>query len=793
MFVEKVNVKVLNKLSKISLKQFSYLMDMSETKRSKKDGYNYKEEYTKVINYCKEYQKEGKIEQDYRYEVFTDPELTNRKYPDNGLGRRQATKPSIQRLFNGVRGILCDNIMIDIDIKYCHNQILINLCKKYDIKYNYIQEYIDHREDKLNELMKYHKINRAEAKNAFLSPLNKIVITKEINSKNVKKNSFYEKYDMQTKEILNRLFDIYSNKDEYNGEVNRIKKEAIKKDKDWNYKGMFISLILRTEEDKILKKAIKFINKNYDFDIGVLMFDGMMIYKNDDINYDEVIDKLNEYFEKYGSYRWDIKPHAIDLLKYLDELEDKDIFFGNELLDIAEHILENKLKDKLISCCGNMYYMGDFKIKSHRDEIKSDLYQFIKEQNYFQKKMTDQGEKNILISRIHKNIKDLVDCLLNIAPTNPSFLNEVWDYTQFKLFFKNGYIDFKQNKFIEGKYNKTFIKINRDYIKSNNEEIRKQIYDKIFNPIFTVNKKMEDRKELLDNFLYTTAHFLAGDIELKKWINFQGMRNSGKGIICDVLKNTFEDYIVATNASNFFFKKNNNDSQKILSWVMDYEYCRIAMTSEVSITDDGKLDGNMIKSFTGGGDWMSARKNFQDERQFRIQAGLIICCNDMPKVEPNHALEMCQEYQMKSKFIDETFNENEKFENIIYYQKDNTLKSHFLKDPKVINEFVNIFIEHYNKEVLYPEKYKVEFNDDDNDYVILKELFEITKNQKDFIDNDLLKNICKDAKICFTLKKIKILLTGQGASVFRKGNKRGLSGIKLKADFDSDNEDYNDL
>ena len=45
----------------------------------------------------------------------------------------------------------------------------------------------------------------------------------------------------------------------------------------------------------------------------------------------------------------------------------------------------------------------------------------------------------------------------------------------------------------------------RDYIESNNEEIRKQIYDKIFNPIFTVNKKMEDRKELLDNFLYTSA------------------------------------------------------------------------------------------------------------------------------------------------------------------------------------------------------------------------------------------------------------------------------------------------
>jgi hypothetical protein len=44
---------------------------------------------------------------------------------------------------------------------------------------------------------------------------------------------------------------------------------------------------------------------------------------------------------------------------------------------------------------------------------------------------------------------------------------------------------------------------------------------------------------------------VAGQIEDKEWILLEGMRDCGKGAICDMIKNAFEDYVKATNSGNF--------------------------------------------------------------------------------------------------------------------------------------------------------------------------------------------------------------------------------------------------
>ncbi len=258
--------------------------------------------------------------------------------------------------------------------------------------------------------------------------------------------------------------------------------------------------------------------------------------------------------------------------------------------------------------------------------------------------------------------------------------------------------------------------------------------------------------------MYSTANYLSGNTSLKKWSLFQGLRNSGKGIIGDLLKNCFEKYIMTTNSGNFNFKKNVSDSQKNLSWLIDYRFVRIALTSEISIYDDIKLDGNMIKKFTSGGDYIMARKNFQDEMEFKIQAGLIVCCNDCPPIEPNDALEFCDEYDMKSKFIDNDFDEEDKIKGFTYYKKDNTLKDVFLKRDDIINEIINMFIESYYNEVDFPERIKKE-NDidnlDDDQYKKLSELFIFTNDSTDVIKNEDLKMIIKNNSITFNNKKVK--------------------------------------
>ena len=785
---ECVNVDVLNKLSKLTLTQYDYLMSKSTTKRH--NEYDNREEYTKLIKYCKAYKchlelgRKG-LQQDY-YQLKGE------------FGRLQARKPSIQRLFNGIRGILCDDMMIDIDINNCHPQILYNLCKKYDIECNYLSEYIDNRDVRLQELMDNYNLNRGQAKVYFLKCINKDNLTTKIEKKLVKNNSFFQKFDLQTNKIIKKLAKIYK-KDKRFSEWYE--------DKSYNTNGKFFNLVLQDMECNILIDAMKnIIVKNDEFDefndwsrIGVLMFDGCMINKRNDkgelIDYYNLIERLNNYFEDKGGYKWSIKPHTTELLQHLNELElkpNKDFHIADDIIEIVNHILQEPLKDKLVKCNGVIYFMNEHKIEFNEKMIKYELFDFITEQDYYMTTIVNEKEKRVNVSKTPNHIKNIIEGLICKCKKNNNFISDVWDYTQYKIFFKNGYYDFKENKFISGIFNKTFIKINKNYGKSNNDKLRKEINEKIFNPIFTIddNHNKDERTQLLNYFKYTVGQYLAGNIELKRWTLLQGFRNSGKGIIGDLLKNAFEGYVMTTNSSNFSYKKNNNDSQKILSWLIDYEFVRLALTSEITISDDEKLDGNMIKKFTSGGDYISARKNFQDEKEFKIQSSLIVCCNDCPKIEPNDALEFCDEYQMKSKFIDDDF-DDVKFNGFSYYPKDNTLKSEFLKRDDVINEIINIFIESYYNKCEYPKELKRELkNDDDNEYLILKELFEFTTKNEDFIDNKELKLLLKDANITFTLKKAKMLLKEEGAKEYTYKNKRGLSCIKLNSDYDDDDDEH---
>jgi hypothetical protein len=774
MFTEKVNNTVLTKLSKISLSQYDFLMMKSTTKRH--SNYDNKEEFTKVKNYAKEYLKENQINQEY-YQVNGD------------VGRLQAKKPSIQRVYNGIRGIICDNL-VDVDISNAHPTFILNLCKKYKIQHHHLSEYIHNREEKLNELVDYYGITRSEAKVQFLKCINKTEKTNKINKKNIKKNSFFQMFDLQTTNIINSLVEIYKDNDRY---------KEFYEQKDYNTNGKFFNLILQDIENNTLQQALKYLkNTHYpNLEVGVLMFDGFMYYNNKDINKDDLIQCLNNRFEK-ENLKWTIKEHNTELLKYLDEMEivEKDFFTGNDIIDVVEHILDGILKNKIVKCDGIVYYMNDKIIKQNEKQIKAELYDFISKQDYYIISYNDEGkETQKCISRSHTYIKQLVESIMNKCKNAEDFINDVWNFTQYKMFFLNGYYDYKLNKFIEGEYNKTFIKINRKYRKSHNEKLREEIYSKIFNPIFTIvdDDNKETRTQLLNNFLYTTSQFLGGNIELKKWVLLQGFRNSGKGIIGDLLKNCFEKYVVTTNSSNFNFKKNVSDSQKLLSWLIDYQFVRIALTSEISISEDEKIDGNMIKKFTSGGDYMNARKNFQDEREFKIQSSLIVCCNDCPKIEPSDAMEFCDEFQMKSKFIDDDFDKEEKFNGFHYFEKDNTLKSEFLKRDDIINELNNIFFECYCNKVEYPQSLRKENqNDDDNEYKILKSIFKITNDEKDFINNKDIQQIMKDNNISFTIKKVKMLLKTEGAKDKTYNNKRGLNFIKYAIE-DSDDDDYQDL
>ena len=715
---ERVNLDMAVKLNKINFTQFSYLFNLSKVKR--KLDYNIMGEYKKLKNYCESIIK------------TKNNHIVNYGYVDGkeGVGRLQAKVPSLQRLYTGFRAVLCDNYMIDIDMVNCHPKILLNLCKKHDIKYNYLLDYINKRDDILCEFMSEHNVNRGVAKSSFLSSLNKVPLTYQVNNKKVKEKSFFRKFDKELSNITTELFNIYKDDEKYNNFI---------KD-DYNKEGKYINLILCDIENDYLQIALKFIKDDYR---AVLMYDGFMFDASIPVDKVEILNKLNERFIVYNM-SWVYKDHDIELLEHINNLniEEVDIFIGDNIICIIDHILDGILKDKIYKDEFTKYYITDDKIIMNEASIKASLYDLLSKQNY---EMFDayKGKDGSIVncSKIHRHLNDIVAGILNKCPTNMNFINNIWDNSRFKLYFKNGIYDFNKNKFLENdkNINKTFIKINYNFNSKKNDNVRNEIYKKVLYPVFSIRTKEEDpdQYELMKYFLFICSQMVAGNVELKRWLLFEGLRNSGKGVLGDLLKNCFGAYIKTTNSNNFNFKTNIQDSQKALSWLIDYRFTRIALTSEMDIGNDIKLNGNMIKKFTSGGDCLSARLNFQDEIEFKIQSSLIIMCNDMPKIEPNDALEYCDEFQMKSKFIDDDFNDENKLEGFRYYKKENDIKSVFLKRRDVLDEFILMIFEMYDTDYKFPINIK-KINDDnikdENDYENLFNMFEFTQNRNGFFN-----------------------------------------------------------
>ena len=145
---ETLNLNIADKLSNLSFSKFKDIFESSTSKRH--DNYDLKKEYSTMKNYT--------------LNLINGCNKTTYKYATNKtIGRLYAKGPCMQTLYNGFRGALCEGYMLDIDICNAHPVFLINLCKQHNIKYNYLSDYVNNREAKLQETMDTYNITRAQA------------------------------------------------------------------------------------------------------------------------------------------------------------------------------------------------------------------------------------------------------------------------------------------------------------------------------------------------------------------------------------------------------------------------------------------------------------------------------------------------------------------------------------------------------------------------------------------------------------------------------------------------------
>ena len=261
-----------------------------------------------------------------------------------------------------------------------------------------------------------------------------------------------------------------------------------------------------------------------------------------------------------------------------------------------------------------------------------------------------------------------------------------------------------------------------------------------------------------------------------------GLRDGGKGMITELLEKSFERYVCATHGENFLYKPSQaSDEAKAKSFLIDFIGARLVTCNEIKVDKNSYFDGNKIKSFCSGGDTQSARKNFQDEQFFKLECGLMFCCNDLPEIKPADAKERQIEYSLCSKFCNQELyqqkkeNEGQTFR---YYPKDEGLKME-LSNEKLQMAFIHVLIDAFKEgKVEYPpELMKINETDNTDDYKTFADLFCYDCDETQTL---LLKEIveeCKSAGLLFQQKKIKLLLNDKGKTFKKTRNGQTCVGI----------------
>ena len=376
------------------------------------------------------------------------------------------------------------------------------------------------------------------------------------------------------------------------------------------------------------------------------MYDGFMIPCDQVDEIDEFINQLND-FTKTENVKWTMKDHEIGLYDDILELEADDSYstVQDDFNSMSLKLIEDIFKDKLYKCNNLVYLKTHEKWIINQEEIKRQIIKQLTTLRLYIDYKTDKPP--IIINKLNQ-YKELVEFIYINIKTKNNLLDEIFNNTLNKIYFNNGFYCSKQNKFIKTNDFNTLIRIEKEYIDIETSESEKIIYDKILYPIFTIDKKRDDyqvRLDLLNNFLHNISRAIFGYIQDKIWYSLEGLRDCGKGVICDLLKAVFNDYIVNTNSENFLYSKSDcKDIAKMNSFLLDFQFTRLVICNEISIGKDSYIDGNKIKKLISGGDYIQARKNYQDETNFRVQSSLLMCANDMPRINPSDCKEKLKCY-----------------------------------------------------------------------------------------------------------------------------------------------------
>lgn len=763
-FVENVSPEICDKLSNISFSNYKKILSGRETEPDV-------DTWKKIKSYCK-----SMMKSQYKKKQTYDLGKAN----GLGFGRNYVQGFGLQSMTREFRSALCRDSYHDIDMVNCAPNLILKILKEGAwIDTTNLTHYINNREECLEDLFSSENITRSQAKELFIkclySQFTPMKIVKNGSKKKIK-NKFFVKFDAEIKSLQCQM------------ETSQLDLQTLMKLKDRDYhKGKLMCHVVQKLEAELLNMAISLISEENPYIVPI--FDGFLIQsENHD---DEWLDNFLLELETKTGVKWSVKPpeYTDDFILNMDN--SRISFVGHSDRECGDKFIQQILNNNFINCHGTTYLLSNGKWIDNEKTIKSELKRIVSQHDII--KQTEMEEGPDLIQNVSSDYTlthNMVERgIINQPIRDDAFIDKIWEKSLLKIYFENGYYDFNCMEFFEDG-DETFIRAPISLDLNSDPKIRAEIYKRVLHPIFTIKEGRDDfndRTDLMRYMMTGMSKMMAGNVALKKWFLATGMRDSGKGVLAELLKSCFGKYVGFSGSSNFKMKTGDIDA-KSHSWIINYQFKRMAICSEIIVKENSNVDGTMIKQFCSGGDVMEARKNFKDEMEFKIQAGLLIFGNDMPPVQPSDAYEKCDKFEMKSKFVSKKeFESNESNDTIEFYEKDDNVKTHFSKDPAVLNEFILMLIEAYTDDVAYPDAINEEViadMDGDDDEKNLVAMF-VTKSNG-IVSNEELRQIASKMP-SYTLNKIKKILKAKlGAKNYRDQNKRGLSGIMKAEEVEED-------
>ncbi len=537
-----------------------------------------------------------------------------------------------------VKSALCKKNYVDIDMVNAHPVFLENILKDKGLECPILSYYNNNR-DKFFKKMDKKGLSRDNCK---------ILLMRIFYNGSI--SAFCKDHKLTEEDIPEFIYDLdkeIKNNSQTLLNTNELLKYRMKavenKGADYyNLDGTAMSYYLQTIECRCLMVMLDYL-KEKGHRVGALIHDGLHLEKvkeceeDEEVGYTELCTKISQRIKRDTGIDIGVKKKDFCTIP---ELEDMIVIETDK--EGGAYISDTLKNDYVIS--QERVFLRVNNVWTYNDkEIKRNLIKMVGNMNIFQ---NNDGN----LKPYSTMARSCMNLLQFVEPTeDEDFIDKLWTSNLFKLCFKNGYYDFKKGKLEEYDTDThTTIKINRDFKEPTEDDV-KAVYDKILNPIFN------NDKELMDCWLNYIARGLAGHVEDKNWGVGIGERDCGKGVLVRMLENCFGEYCRSTNSENFLFKNNGGDSAKALSWLVPFEFKRLLLTNEITRDAEGKykINGNILKKLSSGGDKIEARVNHKDEINFKIQARVCMFCNDLPPIEPADAKETSYMFRYPSKFLNE--------------------------------------------------------------------------------------------------------------------------------------------